>query len=148
MTDLVDSSLPSICHNRPLPCSSQNTTFSSISSSSSLSNSNSNSKSEKDAKLNAKISTKKNENSESRTRTRTRKLINKKKNRNIRGTDYSIENLSASSSCLSKSLLSKLMKDADRLFCNKYTGNHGGEIATKLSTYPFLKEVSCYSIYL
>ena len=64
-------------------------------------------------------------------------------NNNIRGTPGSGP---SSLSCLSPTLLSKLMHDADQLFCNKYMGKNGGETATKLSSYPFVKEVKCFPI--
>ena len=44
--------------------------------------------------------------------------------------------------CLSHTLLSSIMTDADRAFCDRYTGQSGGDVSTKLSSYSFLKEVS------
>ena len=69
--------------------------------------------------------------------------VNYNQNHNIRGTPGSGP---SSLSCLSPTLLSKLMLDADQLFCNKYMGKNGGETATKLSSYPFVKEVKCFPI--
>jgi hypothetical protein len=34
------------------------------------------------------------------------------------------------------------MSEADKAFCNRYTGSKGGKEATKLSIYPFMKEIS------
>ena len=70
ITDLVDAALPSICHNRALPCT------------------------EKDPLL-----------------------------------------------CLSVDHVGQLMAEADRAFCARYTGDHGGKTATLLATYPFLQEI-------
>jgi hypothetical protein len=33
------------------------------------------------------------------------------------------------------------MNDANKLFCDRYTGKNGGMTATKLSIYPFMKEI-------
>jgi hypothetical protein len=40
-----------------------------------------------------------------------------------------------------RSTFLKVMDDANRLFCERYTGNNGGLQATKLSLYPFMKEI-------
>ena len=120
ITDLVDSSLPSICHIRPLPCSSEKNLTVSTSMKMKL-------------KSNENGNENKNEN------------VNYNQNHNIRGTPGSGP---SSLSCLSPTLLSKLMQDADQLFCNKYMGKNGGETATKLSSYPFVKEVKCCPIIL
>lgn len=40
-----------------------------------------------------------------------------------------------------------LQKDADRYYCDRYSGMHGGYEATKLATYPFLQEV-CVHLYM
>ena len=120
ITDLVDSSLPSICHIRPLPCSSEkNLTVS----------------------TNMKMKLKSNENENGNENKY--ENVNYNQNHNIRGTPGSGP---SSLSCLSPTLLSKLMQDADQLFCNKYMGKNGGETATKLSSYPFVKEVKCFPI--
>lgn len=70
VTDLADASLPPLCHNRPLPCS-----------------------------------------------------------------------IDDSKGCLTEPDLGELMAEADRAFCARYTGSSGGDIATKLSIYPFLEEI-------
>ena len=43
---------------------------------------------------------------------------------------------------MEKGYLEHLMKDADRYYCDRYSGMHGGYEATQLATYPFLHEVS------
>jgi hypothetical protein len=43
--------------------------------------------------------------------------------------------------CLGEHELGELMEEADRAFCARYTGEQGGEVATKLSIYPFLAEI-------
>jgi hypothetical protein len=50
-------------------------------------------------------------------------------------------NLRMSPACIEKSHLEKLMWDADRYYCDRYSGSNGGYEATRLATYPFLKEV-------
>ena len=47
----------------------------------------------------------------------------------------------AQKDCLSLELLGAMMREADRAFCGRYTGTAGGDHATKLSTYAFMKEV-------
>ena len=42
---------------------------------------------------------------------------------------------------MAKAILPKVIDDADRLFCDRYTGSNGGMKATKLSLYPFMKEI-------
>ena len=44
--------------------------------------------------------------------------------------------------CLSHELLAAMLREADRAFCGRYTGAAGGDQATKLSTYGFMKEVT------
>lgn len=70
ITDLVDTSLPKLCHNKELPCS-----------------------------------------------------------------------ISNNDKCLSESMLGDMMQEADRFFCNRYTGKDGGSKATRLATYPFINEI-------
>ena len=70
VTDLADASLPQLCHNRPLPCS-----------------------------------------------------------------------MDESKGCMDEHDLGEIMREADRSFCDRYTGPKGGEKATKLSIYPFMKEI-------
>lgn len=69
VTDLADASIPHLCHNEELPCSSQG------------------------------------------------------------------------AGCMTEDLLGQLMGQADRAFCDRYTGSKGGAEATKLSIYPFLNEI-------
>eukprot|EP01033_Poteriospumella_lacustris_P007793 gene7793-5606_t len=45
-----------------------------------------------------------------------------------------------SEECMEKAHLEHLMKDADRYYCDRYSGMHGGYEATQLATYPFLHE--------
>jgi hypothetical protein len=45
------------------------------------------------------------------------------------------------SQCLSSTQLGILMQDADRAYCNRFTGSHGGYNATSLAIYPFLREI-------
>ena len=35
----------------------------------------------------------------------------------------------------------ELMTQADRAFCNRYTGNDGGDTSTRLNAYPFVQEM-------
>ena len=46
-----------------------------------------------------------------------------------------------SKGCLTEPDLGDLMAEADRAFCARYTGSDGGDIATKLSIFPFLQEI-------
>jgi Histidine phosphatase superfamily (branch 2) len=48
----------------------------------------------------------------------------------------------SSKGCLTPRLLSAIMNDADRSFCERYSGDSGGKEATKLSIFPFMDEVS------
>lgn len=43
--------------------------------------------------------------------------------------------------CMDEGLLGSLFDQADRAFCDRYTGSQGGLDATKLSIYPFLSEI-------
>lgn len=43
--------------------------------------------------------------------------------------------------CISENLLTEMMVDADRVFCDRYIGAHGGFNATRLSIYPFMNEI-------
>ena len=70
ITDLVDATLPPVCHNRPLPCADKEGT-----------------------------------------------------------------------KCMGVDLAGHLMAEADRAFCARYTGDHGGKTATLLATYPFMQEI-------
>jgi hypothetical protein len=93
VTDLVDSSLPSICHSQPLPCAITDT----------------------DTAIHP-----------------SNRIITKDRER---------EREAEGRSCLSPPLLLGLLREADREFCLRYTGDKGGRNATLLSTYSFMKEV-------
>jgi len=43
--------------------------------------------------------------------------------------------------CVTENLLTEMMIDADRVFCDRYIGTHGGFNATQLSIYPFMNEI-------
>ena len=45
------------------------------------------------------------------------------------------------SSCMSRDMFFVAMNDANRQFCHRYTGQNGGINATRLSIYPFMKEI-------
>ena len=62
----------------------------------------------------------------------------------MRGAVPSVTESESNLPCLSHTLLSSIMADADRAFCDRYTGQSGGDVSTKLSSYSFLKEVSSY----
>lgn len=51
-------------------------------------------------------------------------------------------------SCLTPPLLLGLLREADREFCLRYTGDKGGRNATLLSTFSFMKEVINVTIIL
>ena len=43
--------------------------------------------------------------------------------------------------CMSEALLGQLAQQADRAFCDRYTGKNGGREGSKISIFPFLREV-------
>ena len=43
--------------------------------------------------------------------------------------------------CMSRNVFFMAREDANRQFCDRYTGRNGGMNATRLSIYPFLKEI-------
>ena len=120
LTDLTDSSLPSVCHNRPLPCSAP-----SLSSSS------------PDVSVNAVGG-----NSGSSSSSSSSSGSNGGAGVSMRGAVPSATESESNLPCLSHTLLSSIMTDADRAFCDRYTGQSGGDVSTKLSSYSFLKEVN------
>jgi len=48
---------------------------------------------------------------------------------------------SAANSCLLEQDLTSMMLESDRYYCGRFAGDEGGYAATKLSMYPFLREV-------
>lgn len=96
----MDSSLPSICHSQPLPCTITDTATA-------IHNSN--------------------------------RIITK---------DREMEMEAEGGSCLTPPLLLGLLREADREFCLRYTGDKGGRNATLLSTFSFMKEVINVTIIL
>ena len=98
ITDLVDSALPSMCHNIQLPCNAQS------------------SDPNEGKKQSPPLSYSDEESAQPTPR--------------------------AEKDCLSLELLASMLREADRAFCGRYTGAAGGDQATKLSTYAFMKEVS------
>ena len=45
------------------------------------------------------------------------------------------------SNCMDRDIFFVAMSDANRQFCHRYTGQNGGMNATRLSIYPFMKEI-------
>ena len=45
------------------------------------------------------------------------------------------------SNCMNRDMFFVAMNDANRQFCDRYTGQNGGMNATRLSIYPFMKEI-------
>lgn len=43
--------------------------------------------------------------------------------------------------CMTREMFVTAMTDANRQFCDRYTGNYGGMAATRLSIHPFMKEI-------
>ena len=112
VTDLVDSALPSVCHSRPLPCPSTDTSVSDT--------------------LNVL--------EDSKTSNSNEDGVGEGAEAEARGAAL-VKKGSADKTCLTPQLLTGLLREADKDFCLRYTGSNGGMNATQLSTYSFMKEV-------
>eukprot|EP01038_Epipyxis_sp_PR26KG_P005846 gene5846-8067_t len=137
ITDWVDSSMPSQCHFIPFPCSvshHQHDTNVSITDSShpidaSLSSDSTNNNESENAVLIGDKSSAVGETNENKPGNRQR----------ILSSTHNVAN--SSIQCIKRRDLNEMMNEADRWYCDRYTGLEGGMEATRLSMYPFMCEI-------